>query len=361
MKKIDSYIIKKFLGTFFFAIILIVGIAVVFDLSEKLDNFIDHQAPLKAIIFNYYLNFIPYFAILFSSLFVFIGVIFFTSRMAYNSEVIAIISNGVSFYRLLYPYMFSALVIALFSFLVSNYVLPHANKKRLAFEEVYTGGGPRHITNFNLHRQVRPNIYVYMETYSPISKLGRKFAMEKFDENGRLQSKMIADYIRWDTTTNKWRASNYYIRTIIDSLHESVETGRRLDTTFYLLPEDLAERKNITETLNLGELKTFVREQRLQGTESIETYEIALYNRYSNPFAAFILTLIGLSLSSRKMKGGIGVQIGFGIALSFAYILFMQFSSQFAIGGNMDPLFASWLPNIIFSVIAVVLFMITPK
>jgi len=361
VKKIDSYIIKKFLGTFFFAIILIVGIAVVFDLSEKLDNFIDHQAPLKAIVFNYYLNFIPYFAILFSSLFVFIGVIFFTSRMAYNSEVIAIISNGVSFYRLLYPYMFSALVIALFSFLVSNYVLPHANEKRLAFEEVYTGGGPRHITNFNLHRQVRPNIYVYMETYSPISKLGRKFAMEKFDENGRLQSKMIADYVRWDTTTNKWRASNYYIRTIIDSLHESIETGRRLDTTFYLLPEDLAERKNITETLNLGELKNFVKEQRLQGTESIETYEIALYNRYSNPFSAFILTLIGLSLSSRKMKGGIGVQIGFGIALSFAYILFMQFSSQFAIGGNMDPLFASWLPNIIFSVIAVVLFMITPK
>ncbi len=362
MKKLDIYIIKKFLGTFIFAIVLILGIAVVFDLSEKLDNFIDHQAPFRAVVFQYYLNFIPYFGILFSSLFVFIAVIYFTSRMAYNSEIIAIISNGISFYRLLLPYMFSAFVIALGSFLVSNYILPHANAKRLAFEEIYVGHTQqRSATNYNIHRQVRPNLYIYMKIYSPISKAGQKFSMEKFDNKGRLESKLMGDYVRWDTAKHKWRVGNYYIRTMTDSLHEKIETGVSLDTTFYLTPKDLAARKNITETLNLGELEKFVRDQRLQGAENIEEFEIALYNRFSNPFSAFILTIIGLSLSSRKMKGGIGMQIGAGIALSFAYILFMQFSAQFSIGGNMAPLLASWLPNIIFTVIAVILFFITPK
>ncbi len=362
MKKLDLYITKKFLGTFIFAIILILGISVVFDLSEKLDNFIDHQVPLKSVIFDYYVNFIPYFGILFSSLFVFISVIYFTSRMAYNSEITAIISSGISFYRLLYPYMLSAGLIMLFSFIISNYFLPHANARRLAFEELYVDAGIiKHSTDYNIHRQVRPNIYVYMENYSPLSKLGQKFSMEKFDDQGRLQSKVMADYAKWDTSKQKWTLRNFYIRMITDSLHETIESGLKKDTTFYLSPKDLDKGKDITETLNLGELQNFVRQQRLQGAENIEEYEIALYNRFSNPFSAFILTLIGLALSSRKMKGGIGVQIGGGIGLSFTYIVFMQFSSQFAIGGSMDPLLASWLPNIIFAVIATILFMMTPK
>ncbi len=361
MKILDRYIIKKFLGTFIFSLILILGIAVVFDLSEKLDNFIDHQAPLKAVIFDYYFNFVPYFGILFSSLFVFISVIFFTSKMAYNSEIIAIISNGISFYRLLFPYLFGAAVIAAGSFLISNYFLPHANARRLAFEEVYVRHKAQFFSNFDIHRQVRPNLYVYMKDYQQINMLGRKFSMEHFDDHGRLLSKMMADYVKWDTAKKVWTARQYYIRTLPDSLHETIENGYRLDTTFYLLPEDLAQRKNVTETMNLGELHEFVNQQRLQGAENIEEYEIAYYNRFSTPFSAFILTLMGLALSSRKMKGGIGMQIGFGIGLSFTYIFFMQFSSQFAIGGSMDPLLASWLPNIIFAVIASVLFLITPK
>ena len=358
---IDRYIIRKFLGTFFFAILLIVSIAVVFDLSEKLDNFIENEAPLKSIIFDYYLNFIPYFAVLFSSLFTFISVIFFTSKLAYNSEINAMLSNGISIYRLLIPYMFGALVIAVSSFLVNNYILPHANRDRLDFEDMYYHGYRQNVTEINIHRQIRPNLYIYMETYSTISKLGRKFSMEKFDEQGRLRSKMISDFVKWDTTTNKWMVRNYYIRTIDDSLHEHIESGRRLDTTLYVYPEDFGTRDNIVETMNLGELKDFVDEQRLQGADNIEVYEIALYNRYSNAFAAFILTLIGLSMSVRKMKGGIGVQIGFGIALSFAYIIFMQFSAQFAIGGNINPLLAAWIPNIIFFWIAIALFFIVPK
>jgi len=248
------------------------------------------------------------------------------------------------------------------SFLISNFLLPHANARRLAFEEVYVGRTQRYRSNnYNIHRQVRPNLYIYMQSYSPISKSGQKFSIEKFDEQGKLKSKLLADYVRWDTATHKWKINNYYIRIISDSLHEKIEKGIRMDTTFFLTPDDLATRKNITETLNLGELKQFVKNQRLQGTENIEEYEIALHNRFSFPFSAFILTLIGLSLSSRKLKGGIGVQIGTGIALSFAYILFMQFSSQFAIGGNMNPLLASWLPSMIFAVIATILFFMTPK
>ncbi len=361
MKILDRYIIRKFLGTFIFSLIMILGIAVVFDLSEKLDNFIDHQAPLKAVVFDYYFNFIPYFGIVFSSLFVFISVIFFTSKMAYNSEIIAIISSGISFYRLLFPYLFAAGVIAAGSFLISNYFLPHANARRLAFEEVYVGRRVKYFTHFDIHRQVRPNIYIYMKDYQQINMLGRKFSIEHFDDRGRLLSKMMADYVKWDTSKNKWVAHRYFIRTLPDSLHERIESGYRIDTVFYLEPRDLEKRKHVTETMNLGELREFVRQQRLQGAENIEEYEIAYYDRFSNPFSAFILTLIGLALSSRKMKGGIGMQIGFGIGLSFSYIFFMQFSSQFAIGGSMSPLLASWLPNIIFSVIAIILFMMTPK
>ena len=361
MKILDKYIIRKFLGTFIFSLILILGIAVVFDLSEKLDNFIDHQAPLKAVIFDYYFNFIPYFGILFSSLFVFISVIFFTSKMAYNTEIIAIISNGVSFYRLLFPYLFAAAVIAVGSFIISNYFLPHANARRLAFEEVYVGRRVKYYSNFNVHRQVRPNLYIYMKDYQQINMLGRKFAMEHFDDKGRLLSKMMADYVKWDTAKKKWVAHQYFIRTLPDSVHETIENGFRTDTSFYLLPKDLEQRKNVTETMNLGELREYVQQQRLQGAENIEEYEIAYYDRFSTPFSAFILTLMGLALSSRKMKGGIGMQIGFGIGLSFTYIFFMQFSSQFAIGGTMSPLLASWLPNIIFAVIASILFFITPK
>ncbi|NOY36509.1 MAG: YjgP/YjgQ family permease [Chlorobi bacterium] len=358
---IDKYLVKKFLGTFLFAILMIVSIAVVFDLSEKLDNFIEKQAPFKAIVFDYYLNFIPYFAVLFSSLFTFISVIYFTAKLAYNSEITAMLSNGISIYRLLIPYMVAAFIIALSSFLVNNFILPHANRKRLDFEEVYYHGYRQNVTDINIHRQVRPNIYIYMETYSTISNLGRKFSMEQFDDQGRLKSKLIADFARWDTTVNKWNVRNYYIRTIDDSLHEHIETGRRLDTTLYVTPDDFGRRENIVETMNLGELKRFVAEQRLQGADNIEVYEIALYNRYSNAFSAFILTLIGFSLSVRRMKGGIGVQIGFGIALSFAYIIFMQFSAQFAIGGNINPLLASWIPNIIFSFVALGVFVIVPK
>jgi len=224
LKIIDAYIIGKFLGTFFLAIALILTIAVVFDISEKIDDFIENGATLKKVIFEYYLNFIPYFAVLFSSLFTFISVIYFTSRMAYHTEIIAILSSGMSFRRLLRPYLISAVVIALFSFMLNDLVIPDSNKIKLAFEEEYIHNRPVKFRTKNFHRQIEPGIYVYLENYSTISKVGYNFSMEKF-EGGELVSKLMADQIRWDTAKTKWSLRRYYIRDI-DGLNETLSVGR---------------------------------------------------------------------------------------------------------------------------------------
>lgn len=360
LRIVDYYIIRKFLGTFVFAIILIISISVIFDFAEKLDDFIESEAPLNAIIFDYYLNFIPYFAVLFSPLFTFISVIFFTSKMAYNTEIIALLSNGMSFKRLLWPYFLSALLIALFTFLLNNFVIPHANQIRLEFEEIYYHSQPVRTTERNIHKQILPNVYIYMENYSNIGEVGRKFTMEEFGENGELKSKLVAAYMKWDSTINKWTIRDYYIRRI-DGLNETIETGSRIDTTLTITPEDFARRDNIVSSMNLQELNWFISQQRLQGADNVEVYLIERYGRYAMPFSTFILTLIGLTLSSRRAKGGIGVQIGAGIFLSFSYIFFMQFSEEFAISGSIPALLAVWIPNILYLIIGIFLYKLAPK
>ncbi len=356
---IDWYIIKKFLGTFFFSLALIMSIAVIFDLSEKIDNFIEKSAPFKAVVLDYYVNFVPYFALIFSSLFTFISVIYFTSRMAYRSEIIAIISSGMSFHRLLIPYFLSALVIAIFAFVLSDYVLPHANSVRLEFEELYVHTRPYRFKEKNIHRQIEPGVFIYMESFSTMSDIGHKFSMEKYVD-GELVSKLMSDYIKWDSTKNKWTIRNYYIRNI-NGLEETIEKGRTIDTTLNILPGDFKRRLNIVETMNIRELNKFINNQLAQGESNIDAYEIEKHKRYSYPFSTFILTLIGVSVSSRKVKGGIGVQIGIGLLVAFSYILFMQFSSQFAISGRLDPVMAVWLPNLMFVVISIFLYRLAPK
>lgn len=359
LKIIDAYIIEKFLGTFFLSIILILTIAVVFDISEKIDDFIENGATLKAIIFEYYLNFIPYFAVLFSSLFTFISVIYFTSRMAYNSEIIAILNSGMSFRRMLRPYLISAVVIALFSFLLNDLVIPSANKVKLNFEEQYIHNRPVKFKVKNFHRQIEPGIYMYMENYSSLSKVGYNFSLEKF-ENGELVSKLMADQIRWDTSLSKWSLRRYYIRDI-DGLNEVITSGRSRDTTINLSPKDLARRVNVVETMNLRELDAFIKQQKMQGETNVKAFQIERHQRLAFPFSTFILTFIGVAVSSRKMSGGIGLQIAIGVSISFAYILFMQFSKQFSIGGVLPVALAAWLPNIIFFGVALYLFRMAPK
>ncbi len=359
LKIIDLYVIRKFLGSFFLSIILILSIVVIFDLSEKIDDFIESGAGLKEILFDYYLNFVPYFALLFSSLFAFIAVIYFTSRMAYNTEIIAILNSGMSFRRFLRPYMLSATLIAGLSFVLSDQVIPNANKVKLDFEEKFVRKKPIKFKTKNFHRQIEPGVYVYLQNYSNVSNVGYNFSIEKF-EDGVLVSKMSADQIRWDTAVNKWQAKRYYIRTI-DGINETLVSGRQIDTTLSIHPEDFKMRLTIVETMSLRELDEFIKKQLMQGETNVTSYQIERQNRLSFPFSTFILTLIGVAVSSRKMRGGIGLQIAIGVMISFTYILFTQFSKQFAIGGQLPVIAAVWLPNLFFMVIALILFRMAPK
>ncbi len=360
-KILDWYIIRQFLGTFIFSLVLILSIAVIFDFSEKIDDFIQKQAPLKAIVFDYYLNFIPYFATLFAPMFVFISVIFFTSRMAVNTEIIAMLNSGMSFRRLLVPYFISAAFIALAAFMLQNYVLPQSNIARLDFEEKYYRSSDfRRMNVSSIHRQVYPNVYIYMEQYNKVSQSGRNFSMEKFDDMGRLESKMTANMIRWDSTTNKWGAWWYYIREN-DSIGERLSSGRRIDTVLNVGPDDFTRSPEFVYTMTHGELIDYIDVLESQGSDEIKLYQNEKHRRYASPFAFFILTLIGVSLSSRKIKGGIGMQIGIGLVLTFSYILFMQFASQFSLKGDLEPALAMWIPNIIYAFIAMVVYYTAPK
>ena len=360
LKIIDRYIIRKFLGTFFFCLVLILTIAVVFDFAEKIDNFMEKEAPVKAIIFDYYLNFIPYFATLFSPLFVFISVIFFTSKMAANTEIIAILNSGMSFRRMMLPYFLSALVIALFTYLLTNFVIPKANLNRINFEDKYYRATTKRAPVMNIHRQVYKNVLVYMESFNPISQAGRNFTIEKFDEDGRLESKLSGNMVRYDTASGKWVVLNYYQRKITDK-EDILTRGDRIDTALTITPSDLSMGPGFVGTMTYNELNNYVSQLKLQGSDELKLFLIEKYRRFANPFAVFILTLIGVSLSSRKARGGIGMNIGIGLGLSFSYILFMQFASQFSLKGDLGPMLAMWIPNILYAIVALVLYKLAPK
>ena len=349
MKTLDTYIIKKFLGTFFFSMALIIMIVVVFDISEKIEDFIQKEAPLKAIIVDFYFNFIPYFVNLFSPLFTFIAVILFTSKMASRTEIVAILSSGVSYTRLLFPYMLSATVIALLSLYLNNFVIPHATKKRIAFEEKYIRN-EFYNHDRNIHLQLSPGTYIYLERYSTEDNTGYKFSIEKF-KKGQLYYKMIAENIKWDSVKSNWVINNYYVRTI-NGIKESITKGDRIDTVMTFTPKEFGRKDNTVETMDYNQLNLYIDSERLKGSDNIELYEIEKYRRIAFPFATFILTLIGVSIASRKVRGGIGMHIGLGIFISFTFIMFMQVSTTFAASGLVSPLLAVWIPNILFSFLA---------
>ena len=350
-RTIDFYITKKFLGTFFYAIALIISISVVFDISENLDEFISKEIPGRDIIFDYYMNFIPYFANLFSPLFTFIAVIYFTSKMAYNTEIIAILSSGVSYPRLMRPYLVSAFILGSFSFVLGNYVIPPANKTLNGFRHKYIDNN-RVITERNIHRQIEPGVYIYMQSFNA-SNVGYRFTLEKF-EGSNLVEKLTADNIRWDKETEKWVINNYWIRKIYPD-REEFEKGYRKDTTLNMVPEDYKLIKNEMENFQTPDLVREIDKMRMRGVNTIE-WEIEKHKRVAGPFSAFILTVIGAALASRKIKGGLGLHLGLGLLLSFSYILFMQISTVFAISGNTPPIVAVWIPNFLYSIIAFFVF-----
>ncbi len=359
MKIIDIYIIKKFLGTFFFSIALLSVIIIVFDLSEKIDDFLEKQATLKGIVFDYYLNFIPFFVNMFSYLFTFIAVIFFTSKMAQNTEVIAILSSGISFRRFLYPYMLSAGFLAILSFYMSNFMIPHTNKVMWEFEKTFIKD-PIKNENMNIHMQISPGEFVYVESYNSFTATGQKFSLEKFTPEGTLVYKLNSDRIAWDSVSGRWSIRNYYFRKITGD-KEFISKGLQMDTLINLRPEEFTLVADDIKTMNYFELNEFIKKEELKGSPNIPKYLLEKYKRYAFPFATIILTLIGVSLSSRKVRGGIGMHLGIGIGLTFTYILFMQVSNVFATFGNVSPLLATWIPNIIFGVLSIFMIRMAPK
>jgi len=357
LKRIDYYIIKKFLGTFFLAIALIISIAVVFDVSEKIDDFMEKNAPLRAIVFDYYLNFIPYFANLFSPLFTFISVIFFTSKMAENSEIIAIQASGISFHRLIRPYMISAGIIAVMTFTLSGYVIPHANETRLNFQEVYIKS--RQFSNVaKVQMEVSPGQILYIDYFDKNANRAYRASLEKFDGK-TLVSRMTAETLEWDSAY-QWTARKYMIRDF-DGMYEKLTTGTVIDTIIPVEPNEFFIYKGMYEQMGNDELKIYIDKQKNRGVGNIKEFEIEYEKRFAFPFAAFILTIIGVSLSSKKIKGGMGLNLGIGLLISFSFILFNTVSSTFAISGALSPFMAVWLPNILYAVVATYLYRRAPK
>ena len=358
LKKLDWYIIGKFLGTFFYAIALIILIVIIFDLSERIDNFIENKAPLYDILFVYYLNFIPYFVNLFSPLFTFIAVIYFTSRMAFNTEIIAILSSGISFKRMLVPYFLSATCLAIISIYLSNVMIPDANRKRLDFEETYIRS-QRQFRERNIHLQIRPGEFVYLESFNERINVGYKFTLERI-EDGQLVRKVAADRAEWIDSTRTWSLRNYFSREI-DGINEVLDFGQRMDTVINLSPDDFIQNLREMDAMNFKELQAFIDNERLKGSENIKFYLVEKHRRIAFPFATLVLTLIGVSLSSRKVRGGLGIHLGIGLTLSFAFILFMQVSTTFATNGNLPPALAVWIPNIVFAALGFYLLKTAPK
>ena len=359
IRKIDWYIIKKFLGTYFFSIALIISIAVVFDVNEWIDNFINNKAPVKAIIFDYYANFIPYFSNLFSPLFVFISVIFFTSKLAENSEIIAMMSTGLSFKRLLRPYMISAAIIAIMTYGMGAYVIPKGNVTRLNFEDRYKKKKKQEYVR-NVQVEVDSGVIAYMERYENYNKTAYRFSLDKFVDK-KLVSHLTARSATYDTTTvHKWTLKNYMIREM-DGMKETITKGDRLDSIIKMEPQDFLIMKGQQETMTSTELSEYIARQKRRGFANIKEFEIEYHKRSAMSFASFILTVIGVALSSRKVKGGMGMYLGVGLGLSFSYILFQTVSATFAINGNASPILAVWIPNILYTFIAIYLYRKAPK
>ena len=349
---LDWYIIKKFIGTYIYAILLIISIAIVFDFNENLSKFTQYHAPWRAIIFDYYANFVPYYSNLFSPLFVFIAVIFFTSKLAGNSEIISMMAAGVSIRRLMRPYMISCILIAGLTFYLNSFVIPHGTVIRQNFESLYRNS-KKNTSAENVQLQVAKNTVAYIQHYDDQYKRGYGFSLVKFKDK-KIVSHMTAMEIQYDTvadTKYHWKVSNWKIRTL-KGLKEHIQSGASKDTVLLMEPTDLVYSKGQQETFTSPELLSYISKQTSRGSGNVVQYEVEFHKRIAMSFSSFILTIIGLSLSSRKRKGGMGLYLGIGLALSFGYIMLQTVSATFAIQDDTPPILAAWIPNIIFAIIA---------
>lgn len=359
MKILDRYIIKKYIGTFFFAISLLILIVIIMDLSENIDSFIKHGAPWYKVVFSYYIPFIPYFINLFVYLFVFIAVIFFTSKMAGHTEIIAILSSGVSFRRFLCPYVASALILIVMSLYLSNFLIPQTNVVRREFKNEYMENLMQSAVR-NLHLQIAKDEYVYVESYNAYKGVGYKFSWERYEGN-ELKYKMVSGMIVHDTIIpNKWQMRDYYER-YLDGSEEHFSRGKTLDTVLNLFPEDMYLVKEDFEEMNYFELRDRIADMQMKGVEGVKNYQFEMHQRFASPIAILILTFIGAALSSRKIRGGMGMHLGLGIAIAFSYIFFLQVTKAFAVSGKVSPAVAAWIPNFVYCVLAFYFLRKVPK
>lgn len=359
MKILDKYLLKRFLQTYVFAVFIIVIVIMVIDFVEKNDEFLEKQAPMRAILVEYYANLAPYWANYISPLMIFISTVFFTAKMASHTEIIAMLTAGVSFRRLMYPYVLGASIVALFSFLMVGWVLPKANKTRIAFENQYIKD-KFYFTGRDIHIAIAPNTYAYMSSYNNESKTGYDFTIEKFKDN-ELIEKLSANRIQWVDSTQKWTIFSYNIRKLGVMKDQLITNQTSVDSTINLHPSDFESNHAVHETYTIPELRDRIALIESRGAEGVALFRIELYQRFATPFAVIILSIMGLIVSARKARGGVGVQIAIGFVLAFVYILFYILSKGIAEAGDMPPLLAVWLPNIVFSGIAAVLYFTVPR
>jgi lipopolysaccharide export system permease protein len=358
MKILDRYILWKFLGTFVFIMLLLLSITIVIDLEEKIDAFVTNHVALKIIVFQYYVYFIPYITSLIGPFFILVAVIFFTSQLAGRSEIVAILNSGTSFYRFLYPYFIGATILAAIFYYGNNYFVPFANKKRIEFENKYVSKPPEGI-RFNFHRTIAPGTIIYIENYKPSDGSGFKFSIDKF-ENGKLVYKLRSDKIDWNKVTQRWKVSNYYIRQLGDN-GDQITTGAEMDTVFPFKPEDFVFTESKKEVMTSPELKEYIAYMYKGGQPDIEFYEVELYRRTSSCFSIYILTLIGVSVASRKVRGGLGWHIVLGIGLSALYEVIMKFTITFSTNASLPPVLGVWIPNLLYAGLALYLLKKAPK
>lgn len=359
MKIIDLYILKKFITTYIFTVLVLVTIICVIDYTEKVEQFAESGLTFKTIFIDYYINLFPFYANMLSPLTIFIAAVFVTSKMASHTEIIAILSSGISFIRFLFPFFFGAFLVAIFTFFVTNYGIPYANKTRVAFEIAYLNN-PFKFSETNVHLKISSDLYAYLERYDNENHVGYNFSLEQIDAL-KLKQKLTAGRIKWDTTKNKWKISDYTLRIIEKNGTEKLIFKPGTDTTLNFKPKDFENSYRLVETLTLPELNNFINVQRMRGADNLEQYLIDKYERMTYPFAIIVLTLMGVIVSARKSRQGIGFQIALGFVLAFTFIILVVTTRNIAMVGGVDPLIAAWIPTGIFTVVTFVLYHSVPR
>ncbi|MBV6644070.1 MAG: LptF/LptG family permease [Cyclobacteriaceae bacterium] len=357
MKKLDWYILRQFLSTFFFVVLILVLIICVIDFTEKNDDFIKNEVPGN-LIGMYYLTFFPYMSSLLTPITVFIAAVFITARLAARTEVIAILASGVSFRRMMYPYFVGAILVAMLSFYLNNYVIPEANKFRINFELAYLKK-PFYFSDRNIHFKIAQNDYIYMDRYNNQRDVGYRVTLERIKDQ-KLFEKLNATRVEWDTATTKWRLVNWQRRQLQEN-GEIITAGKKLDTLLNLHPKDFDNKERLWETLTLTELNKYIQLQLSRGADDVQIYRIERYIRFMQPFTVIVLMFIGLIVSARKSRRGTGFQIALGFMIAFVFIIFFILARAIAEANTMNPLFAVWLPNIIFSVIGLIMYHTVPR